>query len=232
MLWLDDYERRARLVPGLLLIAPIALAIVAFGLKDNPVVAAILGALTAFGAPVILANLVRHSGLAAQDALWASWGGKPTTVLLQNAPAAQRQAWRAAVEKVSGQQLPAIGQADDEGTYDAATSAVISATRDKSRFNLLFVENRNYGYERNLYGLRRFGRLLSATCLLGSATAVGLLAGLAHRHVRAEWVVGLAALLILTLIWILLPSRDRARTTAYKYGEQLLNAAVELAGDR
>jgi hypothetical protein len=229
VLWLDDYERRARLVPGLLLVAPVALVIVTFGLKDNPVIAAIIGALAAFGAPVVLANLVRHYGLAVQDALYEAWGGKPTTVLLQSAPAAQRQVWRAAVERVSGQQLPPIGQADDHGAYDAATSAVIARTRDKTRFNLLFQENRNYGYERNLFGLRAFGRTLSVACLFGSAIAVGVLAGSEHRHMRAEWVVGLAALFIITLVWIVLPSRSRARTTAYKYAEQLLGAAVELA---
>src|SRR6266496_5192960 len=98
MLWLDDYERRARLVPGLILVSPIALTVVMFGLRENAVVAAIIAALSTFGAPVVLANYVRHRGLELQGELWKRWGGSPTLELLKAAPPARRQTWRTAVE--------------------------------------------------------------------------------------------------------------------------------------
>ena len=101
MLWLDSYERRARLVPGLLLVAPIGVAIVMFGLNTNPVIAVVIGSLTTFGAPVVLANFVRHRGLAAQTKLYGERGDKPTTALLRTGPGARRAKWRAAVGRVS-----------------------------------------------------------------------------------------------------------------------------------
>jgi hypothetical protein len=227
MVWLDDYERRARLVPGLLLVAPVAVTIVMFGLRTNPVVAAIVGSLAAFGAPVVLANFVRHRGLGVQEGLYESWGGKPTTQLLRAGAAARRKRWRDAVEAVAGYQLPDEEHPDDDA-YDAAVAVVISQTRDTKRFKLLYNENRNYGYERNLYGLRVLGRAVAATCLAVSLVAIAVLIGLLDREVRDEWLVGVVVLLALLLLWILLPSRERTRTTAFKYAEQLLDAAVEL----
>lgn len=228
MLWLDDYERRARLVPGLLLVAPVAIVVLMFSLKGNPVVAGIVGSLTAFGAPVVLANVVRHRGLAVQDDLWQAWGGKPTNQLLQTGPSGRRDHWRAAVEAVSGQTLPTPGQPDPDGHYDAAVATVISDTRDPKHFKLVFNENRNYGYERNLYGLRKLGLIVALACLVGSAAAVAVLV-VADHAARPEWIVGLVALLGLVGVWIYLPSSTRARTTAFKYAEQLLDAAVELS---
>jgi hypothetical protein len=199
-----------------------------FGLKDNPVVAWIVGAVATFGGPVVLANFVRHKGLAVQDSLYESWGGKPTDQLLQSGPVAQRDSWRAAVETVAGKQLPTVGQVDQGSQYDAAVKVVISKTRAK-QFKLVFSENRNYGYERNLYGLRNLGRILAGAFLVLSGIAVGLLISVGHRKTRAEWLIGLTALAGLLLLWTLLPSRERTRTTAFKYAEQLLDAAVELA---
>ena len=227
MLWLDSYERRARLVPGLLIVAPIGIVIVMFGLNTNPAVAVIIGSLTTFGTPVVLANFVRHRGLAAQSTLYKMWGGKPTTTLLMTGPAARRSRWRQAVARVSNQDLPPEDQPDPDGAYDAATAVVLSKTRDAKQFGMVFAENRNYGYERNLYGSKRLGLSLAWITLVGAAIAVGLLID-EHHKTRAEWVIGLVALLGLAVLWLVLPSEKRAKTTAFKYAEQLLDAAVEL----
>jgi hypothetical protein len=105
---------------------------------------------------------------------------------------------------------------------------VISRTR--SGFNLLFNENRNYGYERNLYGLKKLGRSVAGATLVCSAIAVGFLIGVAHRKTRAEWIIGRIALSALAMVWIFLPSGKRTRRTAFKYAGQLFDAAVDLAG--
>ena len=90
-------------------------------------------------------------------------------------------------------------------------------SRTRSGFNLLFNENRNYGYERNLYGLKKLGRSVAGATLVCSAIAVGFLIGVAHRKTRAEWIIGLIALSALAMVWIFLPSEKRTRRTAFKY---------------
>lgn len=230
MVWLDAYERRARLVPGMLLLAPLAVVIVMFGLRSNPVVAATVGALTTFGAPVVLVSYVRQRGVAVQSELYDSWGGKPTTKLLRAGGNARARNWRRAAAQVSKQEFPPENQPDPEGRYDAAVAVLISRTRgDRNRFGMIFEENKNFGYERNLYGLRRPGRVFAGVCFVGSIAAVAYLVWSRGQSVRAEWVVGLVVLGALLLIWIFLPSGVRARVTAYKYAEQLLDAGVDLA---
>lgn len=106
---LDRYEWQARLVPGLLALLPVAVTIAALGPRHAPIVSAILSLVSLAGGAVLLADVVRGLGLQAQERLWASWGGAPTTIALRlrepSPNTVQRDIWRAAVQKVTGIQL-------------------------------------------------------------------------------------------------------------------------------
>src|ERR1700730_18752231 len=80
---LDEYNRRARLVPGLFFVLPVPVVIVALGLRQNPVVAVLVSLIPVMGGPVALADYVRQRGLKVQEALYAAWGGSPTTAALR-----------------------------------------------------------------------------------------------------------------------------------------------------
>jgi hypothetical protein len=83
LLWLDKYERHARLVPGLLVLLPVGVTVTALGLGQAPVVSAVAGLLSLAGGPVVLADLVRSYGNKAQKNLWTQWHGSPTTLALR-----------------------------------------------------------------------------------------------------------------------------------------------------
>lgn len=83
MLWLDEYERRARLVPGLLAIFPLAILLSVLSLRQLPTVSYVMGAVAVIGMPVVVADVVRQHGRKAERVLWDSWGGPPTTVWLR-----------------------------------------------------------------------------------------------------------------------------------------------------
>jgi hypothetical protein len=227
MVWLDDYERRARLVPGLFLVAPVALVGIMFGLRGNATVALIVGSLSTIGAPVALANFVRHRGLAKRQALYASWGGVPTTILLRTGAAARRAKWRSAVSSVSDVELPPVSEDGHDDVYESAVAVIRSKTRSRQSFGLLYAENKNYGYERNLYGLRALGVLVSVACLVTAGIGAWAFA-LPSGNTRSGFFVGLLALVGLLILWLFLPSEERTKVTAFKYAEQLLDAAVEL----
>jgi hypothetical protein len=123
-----------------------------------------------------------------QPGLWAAWGGTPTTDRLRyrshpdHAEVARRHR---EVERVlgAGLTLPsAAHEAADPAAADAAyTSAVqrlIALTRNQPQHRLLNVENRHYGFARNLYGLKPFGQwcatiVAAGTVLSGAGMAVG-----------------------------------------------------------
>src|SRR5437016_4719225 len=82
----DRYERKARLLPGLVAASPVALTAAAVAAGSAPWYAALgVGA----GAEVLLAFLLgylaRARGKAAEERMWAEWGGPPTTRWLRPA---------------------------------------------------------------------------------------------------------------------------------------------------
>ncbi len=239
VVWLDKYERYARLVSGLLAVLPVAVTITALGLRQAPVVSVVVSLLSLVGGPVLLADTVRGLGLKKQSEFWAAWGGAPTTIALRlreaTSNAVQRDIWRTAVQKVTDLQL-ASGRSElanpdrADQTIDAAVSRVRELTRDDQRFYMVQVENRSYGYQRNFYAVRLIGRtvaLLGILVILGFALWPTISGG--RPDFQTAYVLGLLINALIALGWYLLPSSRRVRQAGDKYAYQLLQAAVTLA---
>lgn len=236
MMWLDRYDRTARLAPGLLALIPVAFTLLALGLKKIPVIAVAGSLVSAAGGPMLLARLARAAGLKAQDQLWKAWGGAPTTIALRlraTAPnAVLRTSWREAVENLTGHRLlTSRAEEKDPAKADQTIEAAIAEVREMTRTNeLVIAENRNYGFARNFYGLRWLGRGVAA---LGVAAIAALLlfGGTGGRHaIPTEGAVaGLVVDGVVLMIWIFVPTAKGVRTVADRYAYQLLNAAVNLS---
>ena len=166
MNFVDPYTFRARVQPALIVILPAGFLLFAL-LPDHPFfVAAFFGLLSAAGATSIVAQVGRDPGLKKQASLWRSWGGPPTTRLLRHrrqpgdselAPRLRQQ-----VEEWAGYSLPTMeeeeaspSQADEK--YEEVVKSLLEATRDRDRFPLVFAEVVNYGFRRNIWGLRVVG---------------------------------------------------------------------------
>jgi hypothetical protein len=238
MMWLDAYERRCRLAPGLLALIPVAVLITALGMRRAPVVSGVLSILCLVGGPVLLASFVRSRGHAAQDQLWRNWGGSATTRALRlrepATNAVRRDAWRLAVESVTKvgllsrtEEVADPSRADD--TIDVAVDQLRERTRTET-FPLVAAENRNYGFERNFYGMKATARLVAvmSAIVLGALTAVRIVSGI-HPAAPTAYVLGAVIVAIVLVGWLALPSERRTRTTADKYAHQLLQAAVTLS---
>lgn len=237
----DRYEWQARLVPGLLALLPVAVTIAALGLRHSPIVSVIISLFSLAGGAVLLADLVRGLGLQAQERLWSSWGGAPTTIALRLREATpnsvQRDIWRAAVQKVSGIRLSSarsesINPDRADQCISAAVARIREMTRDQQRFYMVQVENRGYGYQRNFYAVRTIARIVA---LLGLLITLGLilwpLISGKHPDLQATYTFGLTADALITLGWFILPSSRHVRRAGDKYAQQLLEAAVTLATD-
>lgn len=243
MILLDAYERRARFVPAFVALLPIAVMILGLGLKAQPVIASALGLLSVIGGPFILASRVRAAGVALQERLVKEWDGLPSRHALrlrsgggQDAwPIAQREAWRAAAERVAEVVLPSGEKetADPQGTdgvYDAAATKLRGLTRDKQQFPLVFEEVRNYGYERNLLAVRWVGLAVAFVCLVGTVIL---------SLVNPRWTIGSvsrSSLWILTgidllvgVFWLVFPGKSRALLVARRYTEALMEGTLRLA---
>jgi hypothetical protein len=59
VLWLDKYERYARVAPGLFALLPVVITVIALGYRQVPVVSGVASMLSLAGGPVLLADTVR-----------------------------------------------------------------------------------------------------------------------------------------------------------------------------
>jgi hypothetical protein len=232
--WLDAYERTARLVPALLAAAPVLVVVLAVGLRNDPVIVGLLSLVAAVGVPVAVANFVRDRGQQLQVALWARWRGSPTVALVRTAAGADalRDSRRRNLERVARGYLPRAAEerndsAGSDQRYEAAIRALITRTRERPKFELVFKENQGYGYWRNLLGIRLIGRTTSAASaivlalLFWARDAPGL-----HFGVNAlDVLVGELAVILCLAFWIWAPAEDRVKRAAYAYAERLLDAA-------
>jgi hypothetical protein len=158
----DDYTRKARLYPALLVTIPVVAAVLLLwpGLsleKLLPVVAA-------SGLPFFATNLVRDRGKLLEERLVSKWGGMPTTRMLRIRETTnnreQLQSRRQKLEALLGQPLPTAAeeQADPQRSderYIFATRTLIARVRqERDRHRLLHTENIAYGFRRNLLALK------------------------------------------------------------------------------
>lgn len=235
MLWLDEYERSARLAPGLIALLPLPILVTAFGLRQNPIIAILVSLLVAVGGPLVLAKFVRSRGRALEKNLYQEWGGPPTTLLLTprnpndfSAILAQR---RSNVEKVTGQTLPTSPSPNDEDAqaiYGAAVAVLRQKTYDHKAYPLIFAENKSYGFERNVLGVRMQGICLACAGFIASAIGGGLAASHEFNASSTALISAAIILIPLNIFWIFWPTKTRVYDAANLYAQQLLDAAVTL----
>ena len=169
----DPYTFRARIQPALVVVLPLGILMFAL-LPGVPFfVTAFFGLLGAAGGTAIMAQVGRELGRRKEPNLWESWGGAPTTRLLRHrrlpgdltlVPGLRQQ-----VEQWVDYPLPTEHEEEAcpawaDAKYEEIVTSLREATRDTARFPLVFAENANYGFRRNLWGLKP----------IGASVAVGL----------------------------------------------------------
>jgi len=220
---IDPYVRKARLYPALLVTLPIGVSVAwlwpGFGLEK------IIPVLVCAGLPFFVANLVRSRGQRLEERLESRWGGMPTTQMLRlgeatNNPDMLRRR-RRALQDLTGDPLPTRDDEQDnprrsDQRYIAATRILITRVRDqRDHHPRLHEENINYGFWRNLLGLKPFA-LTSLVALL-AIDGITLAAG------REPQMVGVAAGLhvLCLIVWLVAVRPDRVLQQGRTYAERL-----------
>jgi hypothetical protein len=170
----DDYTRKARLAPALLLSLPLVLIAVVLFPDSILNWGGILGLIVWFGVLRFVAQIARDSGNAIQESLYASWGGEPSTDCLRHRTSTNKielAILHSKLHDLTKQIIPdEIGEMADKNKadqiYKACTSFLRANTRDRSKFPLLHEENCNYGFRRNLLGMKTVGIITSFISIL------------------------------------------------------------------
>lgn len=235
---LDTYERKARLYPALIVLAPAALTVVATIPARLSSLESLVAALAGCGGAFLLSQFARDAGERGQKILFQKWGGLPSVAIFRHGDMRLDSITKARYHEtlsklVLGAKAPSAdeerfepGAADE--VYTAWSTYLRARTRDKAKYPLLFAENVNYGYRRNIWGLRSLGILISGSSLAIAAS----FSFLSYRHNGSIGVTlagAVAFALVFLLLWIFRFSPDWVRVPADAYAERL-GEAIDTLG--
>jgi hypothetical protein len=231
----DSYTIAARIWPGLLAAAP-ALAL---GLAALPLLPGIgkLWTLLAAAFTTFAALAARRAGNRIQPVLWKAWGGPPTVERLRyssQTSAAEVSRRHREVERILGDglKLPTPEEESNDpvaadAAYFAATRRVIALIRGNPDNALMASENRNYGFARNLIGLKPFGLWCSGIVLVVSV-AVGIAIGQASSWNSALPLLASTLVSIVAMVLWLQVDADFVKPSADAYADRLIDALDNL----
>jgi hypothetical protein len=179
----DNYGRQARLYPGLLTLFPPLLTAIAWfpELISSSIGATLLTIASSCGLLYGLAVVSRTQGKGTEKRLLCTWGGWPTTLWLRRSsdflqPQTLARYHRYLTANVPGLELPSReDEAGDPASADLAYSSAVKWLQERCRgkeFPLLEKENAEYGFRRNLRGMRPIGLLLCLLAAIFSANAI------------------------------------------------------------
>jgi hypothetical protein len=235
----DEYARRARYLPGMLVLAPIGVVVAAAGWQDARIVTVITGVAVTLGLPFVLESYVRQQGLAFEvtelpgsDGRWVTtqmmWPlGDTPAETARNAD--NRRIVEAVITRPLPSEVPPDQGAEVAAALDGAVAEIRAITRDPAKYPILGSENAEYGMWRNLRGVRDLGR---STAVLASIAALALIAASASDWLTsstAELVVGLFAVIAIGAFWWFVPTDQRIRRAALRYALAFFDAARLLA---
>jgi hypothetical protein len=236
----DSYDRPARLYPALLLIAPIVVVAVAIMSEDLTVLKT-LGTLAAgCGGAFLLSQLARDSGKKREKELFEQWGGLPSVAIFRHRDPRLNEITKSRYHKKLASLVPeanAPSVADEQAdpvradrVYAAWSTYLRVNTRDTKKYALLFRENVNYGYRRNVFGLRLIGIIISVFSCVVSAIWLYLQYASTGR-VSAEIAGAFLFAFAFLLLWVFRFSSSWVRVPADAYAERLAETTESVGGE-
>lgn len=227
----DRYERKARLLPALIVVLPLAIAGGTAGAMTADWYSALgFGALIEGVVGVGLAHLARIPGTRLEAKLCRKWGGLPTRRWLRPTDAtcseAQKSRWRGALRTLTGLTLPATlgskSASDVDKLIDDAVRQLRHRLRDDPAAAMVRTHNEDYGFARNLAGLRWVWLIFSVAGAAACGFALSAGRGQPVAVAAESTLVLIAAVSAFTLPAYVCHCADR-------YAQALLAAAVAAA---
>lgn len=228
----DRYERKARFLPALLTLVLLAPPFVVLGFPVSGWVTSLLsgGGLSAVIA-VFLSHLASAFGNRYQQKVWPDWPhDSPTNVWLRPEDSSrskqQKQIWYRAIERLTGLNVEAAIESNEPNEVRATINDAIAGIRNRlwslEATKRLKLHNEDYGFARNLAGLR------CVWVVFSSLSSVACWALLYSSNGELLWAVVSTAGLVVSIVlgYFVLPGYVERK--AYHYAESFFAALVEL----
>lgn len=243
--YFDRYTVVARIQPALLVALPLALLTLAWVPGGVLGTGPLWGFIVAGGGTALLAQLGRDLGRQKEPKLFKGWGGAPATRKLRHREPENNKDILARhhsklQELLPNQHIPTdeeeLAEPDEaDKKYEAVVAFLLEQTRDREKFYLVFEENINYGFRRNLFAMRHIGITTAFLGVLGAGSLIA--ADILLNTSSLAWyekiistdtsslairIISGTLNLVMLVLWILVINRPWVKTAADAYAETLL----------
>lgn len=235
----DAYSRRARLAPALFVLLPPLVCIALWVPSVYALGVGLLSLVVACGLLFLLANIARHRGHKAQERLYREWGGMPSTAMLRfrdnELDDVTKERYHVFFsENISDLRMPTQNSEHSDPVaadqhYASACKWLLEQTRDTATFDLLFKENIEYGFRRNLRGLKLLGVLFAVLSVAGSLGGHYLLYRVGSPILSAPSTVATAVSFVALALWVFVVDDDWVHGAAKSYAIRVLASCDRLA---
>lgn len=235
----DTYTLKARINPVVIFALPGFLLLVTYSIKLDALQPILCSAAITSAITFLLSQIGRQQGKKKEQKLWEDWGGTPTTQLFRwrnhVIPTHVKKRYHAALQ----QRVPVPTTSDSvfESQFPAEADEIYAAwshylrveTRDTKTWNLVFKENINYGFRRNLWGMKPAAIML--LLLLGIGNYFYNVYIYEDYNIlcftKSFWLTN-GILVAFLGLWIFIITKEFVRVAAFAYAERLLEASTKL----
>jgi len=236
---LDIYTLKTRYYPTLIAVAPICLCFLPLVVEEYGLLSGLpVTLISGLGLGLLMDQVGRDMGRKKQSRLFAKWGGMPTTVYLRHRDAHINPVSKSRYHTILDNFLPDLALPSKEqerkdpdqadAIYSSCADFLRERTRDKDRFPLVFQENCNYGFRRNLWGMRPIGTTLA---VLGTLACFMIL--VFNIKTGQNFSIALICSTInapVAFLWMFRFNPDWVQIAADAYARRLLEACESLLG--
>ena len=232
--FLDPYELKARIAPGLIVLLPLlATAIYAAPILSSWSIFA-AGSVCTLALLYGLSFLVRARGKAIERDLWEAWGGAPSTRFMRFRDSTFGADLKLSIQAALAREFSArlVNPADEAKNPGRADNAIIDAFRHVRQYlrqhdpgGLWFKQDIEYGFCRNLLACRAIWLSIAACSAIFSLFCA---AGSGGKFLNpASAIGGLSIVCSLYMGWLVLPGATKR--TAEAYAESAWMAFLQVA---
>ena len=190
----------------------------------------------------MLVQVVRDRGKELQKRLYQEWGGMPSTAMLRHADSRLSKLTKERYRNFLSHAVPGLVLASPQEEkanpkladvgYDSANSWLLEHTRGRPQFDLLFAENMNYGFRRNLLALKPIALCIDMLALI-FMICMAVVYGTGEipstvQNLSMEWWVSVAITVGHTFLFVKYVQPDWVLKIAETYAYQLLAACDSL----
>jgi hypothetical protein len=228
---IDEYDLRARLFPAVLVTLPAVVTLYVLLPATRGARGLLSGSVLESAILFWLIRIARDQGKRIQDQLYTKWGGKPTTAMLRHSDRRfdpfTKDRYKKMLTKISGLSFPNEDEEIEDPLrsdrlYESGVRALIEARRGKS-YRLIFSENCNFGFMRNLLGLKPIGLCVAIISLTADALAIW------KRPLMGPnllW-IPIAVCAVIILLMTCFVTQDAAKRSADAYADALLRSCEQ-----